>query len=116
MNLWILRAMAWRTLTAWSSSVEEGAGFVSVFPARPATARTLVVSVSASGAAGGLVGVSVRPVSALARLVLIVTGGITLASTLTMTWSIWSSPSCLRRPLVILIATASIGMIASHVT
>src|ERR1039457_1143918 len=115
MNLWMLRAMARRTLTAWSASVGEGARFVSASPALLAPARTLVVSVSASGAAGGVVGVPVRVLSALARLVLIVAVGITLATTLTMNWSIWSSPSCLRRPLAILMATASIGMIASTV-
>src|ERR1017187_8248502 len=105
MNLWMLRAIVHRTLAAWSASVEESGRFVSASPALSEAARTLVVSVSASGAAGRLVGVPVRLVSALARLVLIVAGGITLAITFTMNWSIWSSPSCLRRPLAILMAT-----------
>src|ERR1017187_2206989 len=111
----MLRAIARRALTTWSASVEGNGGLVSASPALSATAWTWGVSISASGPAAWGLGVAIRLVSMLTELVLIVAGGITLATTFTMNWSIWSSPFCLRRPLAILMATASIGMIASTV-
>jgi hypothetical protein len=118
----MFRATARRAFTTSSFLAKEGSPLVLVSRLPADSARLLVASVARLVTAVAGLAVpdaelpsKVKLVVGPAALVLTVAGGVTLATSLTMNWSMRSSPSFFSRLLVMLTTTASIGMSASTV-